>query len=52
MPRKARAVEQADGDEGRYHRSLKKQKRRSERRRAKHDPECEPGYKKYYGYET
>lgn len=49
---KATAVEQADGYSGsKYHRLLKRVKRRKERRRAKADPECLPGYGRYYGYE-
>ncbi len=43
---------QADGYSGRnYHRFLKIQKRRSERRRAKRNVECVPHYGKYRGYE-
>ena len=48
-------IEQADGSSagsGKYHRFLKVQKRRIERHRAKHNPECIPGYGKYSGYET
>ena len=48
-------VEQADGGghrAGSCHSYLKKIKRRIERRRAKKDPECTPGYGKYRGYET
>lgn len=46
-------VEQADGSSGgKYHKFLKVQKRRIERRRAKKNPECVPAYKKYSGYET
>lgn len=45
--------EQADGSgKSGYHKFLKKHKRRIERRRAKRDPECPPGYGKYSGYET
>lgn len=35
-----------------YHRYLKRAKARAERRRAKKDPECVPGYGKYRGWET
>jgi hypothetical protein len=35
-----------------YHQWIKRQKMRLERRRAKHDPECKPGYDKYDGYES
>lgn len=53
MGEKPVKVEQADGYSGRsYHRYLKLTKRRMERRRAKRDPECMPGYGKYRGYET
>jgi hypothetical protein len=48
-------VEQADGKSKRgdgYHQFLKRQKRRLERRRAKQDPEAQPTYGKYAGYET
>lgn len=45
-------VEQADGYSGkRYHAWLKLQKRRLERHRAKRNPEVQPGYGKYRGYE-
>lgn len=45
-------VEQADGQGGtKNHRFLKKRKVRVERRRAKVNPECTPGYGKYRGYE-
>lgn len=45
-------VEQADGYSGsKYHSWLKVQKRRLERHRAKRDPEVQPGYGKYRGYE-
>ena len=43
--------EQADGGSGRYHRWLKKFKARNERRRAKRNPECVPGYRFFRGYE-
>jgi hypothetical protein len=43
-------VEQADGSSG-GHRWLKKEKARTERRRAKKDPESQPAYGKYRGYE-
>lgn len=45
------ATEQQDGPSGgQYRKHMKKRKRRIERRRAKVDPECEPGYGKYWGY--
>lgn len=45
-------IEQADGSGGtNYHRYLKRAKVRSERRRAKIDPECAPSYRKFSGYE-
>ena len=45
-------IEKADGYSGdSYHRFIKKQKRRSERRRAKQNPECAPSYGKYKGWE-
>jgi hypothetical protein len=44
-------VEQADGD-GKGKTYLKKVKARSERRRAKRNPEIQPGYGKYSGYQT
>jgi hypothetical protein len=45
-------IEQADGYSGKiWHRFLKKMKLRNERRRAKRNPECMPGYKRYRGYE-
>jgi len=46
---------QADGnsyDSRRYHRFLKRYKRRLERHRAKLNPTCQPGYGYYRGYET
>jgi hypothetical protein len=43
-------VAQADG-EGKGKTYLKKVKARVERRRAKKDPECRPGYGKYSGYQ-
>jgi len=43
-------VEQADG-EGKGKTWLKKMKARTERRRAKHNPECPPGYGRYAGYQ-
>lgn len=46
-----RLCEQADGPSGKWHSYLKKLKRRTERRRAKRNPECIPAYKKYRGYE-
>jgi hypothetical protein len=46
-------VEQADSRSGgKYHKFLKRQKVRHERRRAKANPECPSGYGKYNGYET
>lgn len=44
-------IEQADGSSGNWHRSLKKRKLRSERRRAKRNPECQTAYRRYSGYE-
>jgi len=47
--------EQADGKHGwarGYHKSLKVSKRRIERHRAKQNPEAQPAYGKYAGYET
>jgi hypothetical protein len=35
----------------RYRDFLKKSKKREERRKAKLDPECQPTYKKYEGWE-
>jgi hypothetical protein len=35
----------------RYRDFLKKSKKREERRKAKLDPECQPTYKKYHGWE-
>lgn len=53
---KAAAIEQADrrsgGRSGGAHATLKKLKRRKERRRARIDPECVVGYGKYRGYES
>lgn len=51
---KIKFVEQADGKSKRsnmYHSLLKRQKARAERRRAKADPECQPAYRKYKGWE-
>jgi len=46
-------VEQADGTHGGgYHRFIKRRKNRVERRAAKRNPECIPGYKRYSGYES
>jgi hypothetical protein len=45
-------VEQADGVGTKNRGRLKKIKKRLERHRAKDDPECPSGYKKYNGYET
>ncbi len=44
-------IEQADGSGGSWHRFLKKKKLRNERRRAKRNPECQPAYRKFSGYE-
>ncbi len=54
MQRTSKAnVEQADGrSDTNYHKFLKQQKVRVERRRAKRNPECPPGYGRYRGYET
>lgn len=50
--RRARNFEQADGSsKSKYHGFLKRAKRRLERRRARHNPECIPGYGRYTGYE-
>ncbi len=49
------ACEKADGKSrraGGYHQFIKRRKNRVERRRAKHDPECQPGYGRYRGWET
>ena len=52
MAKTGKMFEQADGSSGgHYHRWLKKQKTRTERRRAKKDPESQPAYGKYRGYE-
>ena len=48
-------IEQADGisrRSGGYHQYIKKKKRQIERRRAKSDPECQPLYGRYKGWET
>lgn len=46
-------IEQCDGSNGgSWHRCIKKKKLRNERRRAKRNPECQPAYRKYSGYET
>lgn len=37
--------------QSKYRKFLKKQKVREERRRAKKDPDCPNGYKKYTGWE-
>jgi len=43
---------QADGYSGsKFHRFIKMQKRRLERRKAKRNPECLSTYGKYRGYE-
>lgn len=47
-------IEQADGGrygKGEYHRFLKREKARKERRRAKKNPECTPAYARYSGWE-
>ena len=47
--------EQADlkcGNASGYHRFIKKQKLRIERRRAKQNPECAPAYSRYAGWES
>lgn len=44
-------IEQADGPSGKRHTKLKTLKHRHERRKAKNNPECDAGYKKYRGYE-
>jgi hypothetical protein len=45
-------VEKADGySGGNYHRWLKRAKARAERRQAKQNPECNPGYGRYRGWE-
>ena len=33
------------------HKIDKQMKNRKERRRARHDPECQPEYKRFYGWE-
>jgi len=43
-------IEQADGS-GSRKKTLKKRKARVERRKAKVNPEIEPGYKKFRGYQ-
>lgn len=44
---------QADGwGGGNYHRFIKQQKNRQERRRAKRNPECQHGYGRYRGWES
>ena len=44
--------EMADGSgRSKYHKFLKKNKARNERKKAKRDPSCQPGYGKYRGYE-
>lgn len=51
-PRRAK-VEEADGEGGsKRHTRTKKQKNRDERRLAKQEPECQPGYGKYNGWES
>lgn len=47
-----RFPQQADGSGGtNSHRNLKRMKVRAERRRAKRNPECQPGYRRYRDYE-
>lgn len=51
----SKRIEQADGKWKRkrgYHTLLKNHKKRAERRSAKANPECQPTYGKYRGYET
>ena len=54
----AQGVEKADGNSRKsksgkcYHWWLKKWKARQERRKAKKNPNCNPGYGKYRGWET
>lgn len=45
--------EQGDNSQGgtNRHKSLKKKKVKIERKKAKENPEVQPGYKKYRGYE-
>lgn len=46
-------TEEADGWFcGAWHRFLKRLKSRRERRRAKQNPECRPGYNRHNGYES
>ena len=45
-------LEQADGESGKYRKYLKKKKIRLERRKAKENPETQPTYGKYYGYQS
>lgn len=48
-------TEQADGHSKRgsgYHQFIKKRKIRTERRRAKIDPQVVPTYRRYRGWET
>lgn len=48
-------IEKADGRSKRgdaYHQFLKRRKNRSERRRARENPECIPAYGRYKGWET
>ena len=54
MKRTHASCEQADarGIQSKRHTHLKRRKNRTERRRAKLDPEAQPGYGKYRGYET
>ncbi len=54
-PKKHRMHEQADGSSVRArgeHQSRKRWSAKLERRRAKADPECTPGYRTFRGYET
>lgn len=51
-PRRVK-VEKADGSGGsKRHTEIKKRKNRLERKAAKQDPECQPGYGKYRGWES
>ena len=47
-----RNCEQVDGKNGgAYRRYIKRRKNRIERRRAKLDPDTQPAYRRYYGWE-
>lgn len=48
-------IEKADGRSkrsGGYHQWLKQKKARSERKKARKNPDCQPTYGKYTGWET